>query len=388
MNDSLTTILTQMSSKEAAPPPMMHDFSLVSLLPAVFHLEKPAILNRLFDKIGQYDLPTQSIRFCLSESHDGKSVRGSMDLLRFEERQILFEAAQAGGGFVKYKSIPPRRCPPGELRRFCGELGLPLEDVGEKLLEGNEDGAFKDSIQRVEDVFAAVPPLGREEWRTTADFFFSRFLEGRDPYELCISTRDFLSPLDDPRQEADRYLAFHTLAFALMGRNVKTIYFNDILGLPNDFRRVEDSGELRDIKRTKSDYDELLPLLEDGGSFTASAARGINNLIALTDSDPALFCRGQEAEMISPIGELPLAAVHNRWEDHHSLVIVNLSGRRMEAPIPLGKAGFVGLERVYDNLGGTEWALNGGILPMKLGPFGRLWLSRGKIDIPSGRLRD
>ena len=57
--------------------------------------------------------------------------------------------------------------------------------------------------------------------------------------------------------EAKRYLAFYTLAFALMGRNVKSIYFNDLLGLPNDYDRFNESGELRDLKRTKSDVQQL-----------------------------------------------------------------------------------------------------------------------------------
>ncbi|HAK45193.1 MAG TPA: hypothetical protein DCO79_04645, partial [Spirochaeta sp.] len=84
VNDSLTTVLEQMTSGESAPP-MMHDFFLASLLPAVFHSQNPEIIGRIFSKIDEYDIPHDSIRFSLSESHDGKSVRGSLDLLTFEE---------------------------------------------------------------------------------------------------------------------------------------------------------------------------------------------------------------------------------------------------------------------------------------------------------------
>ncbi len=77
VNDSLTTILNTMSSGDAAPP-MMHDFFLASLLPAVFHSGKAEIIGRIFSKISEYDIPHNSIRFSLSESHDGKSVRGAL----------------------------------------------------------------------------------------------------------------------------------------------------------------------------------------------------------------------------------------------------------------------------------------------------------------------
>ena len=46
VNDSLTTVLQQMSDKTSSPP-MMHDFHLVSMVPAVFLLERPSILRRI-----------------------------------------------------------------------------------------------------------------------------------------------------------------------------------------------------------------------------------------------------------------------------------------------------------------------------------------------------
>ena len=51
--------------------------------------------------------------------------------------------------------------------------------------------------------------------------------------------------IENDELEAERYLAFYTLAFALMGRNVKSIYFNDLMGLPNDYEKFNESGELR-----------------------------------------------------------------------------------------------------------------------------------------------
>lgn len=391
VNDSLTTILKQMSAETAAPP-MMHDFHLASLLPAVFHLQKPAVLNRIFAKIAEYRVPRESIRFSLSESHDGKSVRGSMDLLEFGERRTLTEAVLANGGHVKYKSIPVRRCADADLERFCGELSLSAGEVTQKLfLRDPEDPSllvFRESIGTMEDILGAVPSLEGEERRASAEFFFTRLLEGRDPYELCISTRDSLPRLEDPPLEGQRYLAFHTLAFAVMGRNVKTIYFNDLLALPNDYARVEHSGELRDIKRTKTDYEELLPRLGEAGGFTASVARGINNLIALTDADPAQFYRGEEAEMFSPLDDVPVAVVHNRCGEEHTVIAVNLSPEKVRVKIPLAGAGLGGVAWVFDNLAGEQIPVKESLLTAELPPFGRLWLSRDRIDVPPEKLRD
>ena len=85
-------------------------------------------------------------------------------------------------------------------------------------------------------------PMERLETVGALKYFYSKILEGREPYELCVATRDCLPLLEAPGLAARRYLCFYTLAFALMGRNVKSIYFNDLLGLPNDQARFPVAG--------------------------------------------------------------------------------------------------------------------------------------------------
>ena len=426
VNDSLTSILTQLSDKEA-PPPMMYDFHLASLLPAVFLRKDPEILQRIFTKIDEFDIPKTSIRFSLAESHDGKSVRGSMDLLTISERQALADLVEKNGGKIKYKSVPLRYYPAAELAAFCRETGIDEKKIRETLFEDvpvEEYWILEKDLLEEEDVLLAAPELTENPGNEKAvKFFLAKLFQGREPYELCVTTRDSLERLSGAAAkdaageaadlEAARYCAFHTLAFALMGRNVKSIYFNDLLGLPNDYERFKKSGELRDIKRTKSEYDETVRRLEEPGGFEGKAAKELNNLIAVVDSDPALHYRGNEAEVLQPAGSgsravgaagsvelpegaegaaaVPAALVHNRCGSNHSLAVVNLTPRRIEVAVPLGQTG---IEEPYDNISKRKLPAvtagkhdaklpeqAGGTLTLGLKPFERLWITNGPIEI-------
>jgi hypothetical protein len=328
VNDRLGAVLKQMADPEA-PPPMMYDFHLASILPQVFNSGRTGALPRIFEMIDRYEIPETSIRFSLAESHDGKSVRGSMDLLTAEERQALAEAVEANGGRIKYKATP----------------------------------------------------------------------EGREPYELCCSTRDSLLRLADEQMEIRRYLSFYTLAFALMGRNVKSIYFNDLLALPNDHQRLERTGELRDLKRTRSDFDTLAALIENPDGFEHRIARGMNDLIALVDSDPALHFRGREAEILKPLEQSTpeaVAVVHCSCADDHTLVVVNVRAEKQSVVIDPGAAGLTADRQpggsppddpLYDNIaGGMIRRAADGSLALTLEPFQTMWLSAAEIRVNERRL--
>jgi hypothetical protein len=401
VNDSLTSVLTQMADKES-PPPMMYDFHLASLLPAVFLRKDPEILGRIFKKIDEFDVPETSIRFSLAESHDGKSVRGSMDLLTITERQALADTVEQNGGKIKYKSVPLRQYPVNELTAFCRETGIDEKKLRQTLFEDDPVEGYwilEKQLLEEENVLTVMPELGADpENEKAVKFFLAKMFKGREPYELCVSTRDSLERISGSQTgtvgaadlEARRYLAFHTLAFALMGRNVKSIYFNDLLALPNDDERYKQSGELRDIKRTKSDYDKIERILKDPASFESEVARGINNLIALVDSDPALHFRGSEAEVLMPsvpseaaVQEKPVALVHNRCGEAHSLAVINLSPMQIDVSVPLRRAG---MEEGYDNISKTKLPLpSGGELHTVLGPFERLWITAAAIEINKPR---
>ena len=123
VNDKLGAVLEQLTDKKA-PPPMMYDFHLPCVVPLVFNTGSTTVLPRIFALIDSYDIPRTSIRFSLAESHDGKSVRGSMDLLSLGERQSLADVVEANGGRIKYKSAPSGQCDRGEFEEVCRDAGI------------------------------------------------------------------------------------------------------------------------------------------------------------------------------------------------------------------------------------------------------------------------
>ncbi|MBL0700158.1 MAG: hypothetical protein JJV92_04690 [Desulfosarcina sp.] len=387
VNDQLGNILNQMADNDA-PPPMMYDFHLASMLPVVFNTGNSEILSRIFKLIAKYDIPKTSIRFSLAESHDGKSVRGSLDLLLLAERQNLADTVEINGGKIKYKAVPRRQYAGMEFQELCRETGIDCNSAKTALFKDDNPSDtilyLRKSIHDESDIARALG-IGADQLakNDSLKYFVNKVINGREPYELCISTIDSMIKLDDKDLEAKRYLAFYTLAFALMGRNVKSIYFNDLLGLPNDYKRLKENGELRDIKRTKSDFKELEKRLSDPVSLQHKIAKGINNIIALADMDPALHFRGNEAEAgISPAKSVAL--IHNSCSEHHTLVIVNVKQNRETITIDLGAYGLNKSRSLFDNIEGkiVQIAPDGKLyLPVQ--PYQGMWLTRKKVEIPS-----
>ncbi len=376
VNDTLDTVLSQMADK-SAPPPMMYDFHLASILPAVFNTGNTKILDRIFERIAAYDLPKRSIRFSVAESHDGKSVRGSVGILTISERQELADIVSKNGGKIKYKAVPAGRITEGEFKSICLEAGLDRITAAERLFGPRQTNGdilhLKDEFRSIDEILAA---LGKRDAASPAlTFFAEKVINGREPYELCVSTRDSLTRIGDPQLEAARYLSFYTLAFALMGRNVKSIYFNELVGLGNDYDRMRQSGELRDIKRTRSEYRALSEKISNNETIHLYIARGIDQLIATVDSDPALAPYGNEAETL-PSGNPAVALIHNRCGRYHSVVAVNLSAKPETAVINFHRSGFEGSDPIVNRLNGAPCPGNpDGRLEIELEPFGRLYLA-------------
>lgn len=390
VNDQLSSVLAQMADKKA-PPPMMYDFHLASMLPIVFNTCNGEILSRIFEMIQQYDIPRQSIRFSLAESHDGKSVRGSLDLLTLAERQGLADTVESNGGKVKYKGVLSRQYAVTEFREVCIQAGIDYKGAIAALFDDVNDSDevlyLKQDILDKADMAKSLG-MSMEDFKKndTLKFFTNKVLFGKEPYELCTSTIDAMIKLENPDQAAARYLAFYTLAFALMGRNVKSVYFNDLLGLPNDYARYKETGELRDIKRTKSAVDQLETCMIDPANLMHKIAPGMNNLIALVDADPALGVRGNEAKAALSSDEPPVksvAIVHNFCDRHHTITVVNLGADDEKITIDLNHFGLNSDSTLFENISGRDIPVNdNGALILAVGPFGRIWMSTEAIKIP------
>lgn len=393
VNAPLGSILKQMSDKQT-PPPMMYDFHLAGMLPVVFNMSDTRPLLEISKLIRQYDIAHENIRFSLDESHDGKSVSGSGGadpLLTYKQRSALIDIVKKNGGFVKYKSSPRRRYPPDEFKKVCLESGLDFESAAKVLFKKTsaepEPLRLKEEIQNQIDIAHALNiETSRLESDPALNFFTGKILSGKEPYELCIATRDALKKLADPFLEVKRYMAFKTLALALMGRNVKAMFFNDLMGLLNNPELVEKTGELRNIKRTKSDRKTLEKLISDPARVEYWIAKQMNNLIALVDSDPSFHPRGNEARPMIDAKMPAVAFVHNFYEDHHTLIIVNTSEKTAKVQIHLPDYGLGQSEILMDNITAAPVPGNSANkeITLEIEPFDRYWIKNKIVAMDQG----
>jgi len=393
VNAPLSSILKQMADKQA-PPPMMYDFHLASMLPAVFNMEDCRPLLEIFNLIRRYDIPHESIRFSLDESHDGKSVNGSGGadpLLPYEQRRALVDLVKRNDGHVKYKSSPKGRYPADEFRKVCVESGVDHDSATRALFRTTIDDTgilrLKEEIEGRTDIANVlnIDPV-RIDNDAALNFFADKILNGREPYELCITTRDVLPKLDNPYLEAKRYVAFKTLAFALMGRHVKAVFFNDLMGLQNDYELVDKTGELRNIKRTKPDRSFIEALIRAPSHVEYWIAKQMNNTIALVDSDPSFHPRGNEARIKECSGMPSVALIHNSFQHQNTLIIVNTSGEDKPVQIRLSDFGLDSKTDLFDNitLNTIPNSQENETITLEIKPYDRFWIKNERVEIVPG----
>jgi len=200
VNDKLSAVLSQMADIDA-PPPMMYDFHLPSLVPSVFNTRNADIATRIFDMIRQYDIPEQSIRFSVAETHDGKSVRGSLDLLSPSERQNLARIVEKNGGKIKSKGVPPRQYLKTEFQQVCFYASLDQDDALSRLAKQTPSPSptlhLKDHIVDESDIAQALSMSRTElEANDALTFFCNKVIHGHEPYELCLLKTNALIRFD------------------------------------------------------------------------------------------------------------------------------------------------------------------------------------------------
>jgi hypothetical protein len=177
--------------------------------------------------------------------------------------------------------------------------------------------------------------------------------------------------------EAQRYLAFYVLAFALMGRNVKAIYFNDLLGLPNDYKRARATGELRDIKRTKVNIMDLKRVLSSKSSFEYKIVSEMNKLIYLFDRAPSFHFRGSESRVV--LISKNIVCICNSYKDNFSFVVINVSSRKQKVKINFDDFEVDISKVLYENIGNKKVSIKNKEINLIFKPFQYYWFTNSKI---------
>jgi len=126
--------------------------------------------------------------------------------------------------------------------------------------------------------------------------------------------------------------------------------------------------------------------LADPDSLQHRIAGGINNIIALVDSDPAFHFRGNEAGLV-PYADTDttrsVAAVHSFYKNQHTIVLVNVGQKAKSITANLSKYDLDSVAALFDNISGEPVPMGaGGKLSLTVQPYQSMWLTTNRIEIP------
>ena len=119
-----------------------------------------------------------------------------------------------------------------------------------------------------------------------------RNADGSDsPYELNIAYFSALGPpnndLDSvpPELHVRRFVSSQAVMLALRG--IPGVYFHSLVGTPNDYAGVQDTGRARSINRRKFRRDELNDRLSDSAAIEKQVFDGYRRLLTMRIEQPA-----------------------------------------------------------------------------------------------------
>jgi hypothetical protein len=306
----------------------------------------------------------------------------------------LMQVVEIRGGQPKFRSVPVGEVPADTLQKVCSEADFKLESV-KTLFEPVEDSegkllALKSSdISRDQLLEQLAELCGREGQELASipavDFLLEWLSEGRTPYELCCTSRcAFTQRTSDggqvmPEHEAER-LALAQLYVLTLGQVVPAVYFNDLLGLENDFESYRISGKPRDLGRHKSYFPES-GLDRPKDPFLKVYLSRMGRILEARSNDGAFYPGSRDFEFLALSSTVFLN--HPYARGLHSFIVGNISSKSQSITLELGKLAGVGNEALarFQNEG-LEDALTGEIyrpnedggLKLTLPAYGALWL--------------
>lgn len=153
------------------------------------------------------------------------------------------------------------------------------------------------------------------------------------PYELNCTWFDLLAAGLDERGAVARHLASHAVMLALRG--VPALYVHSLFGSSNDRQGYAATGRPRSLNRRRfTDPAALEADLADPQHRAHAVLTGMRRLAELRISHPAFHPDAPQAFLEAP--REVLVVERTSPEGSRARVLVNVSGRTMEAPGPAG----------------------------------------------------
>ena len=105
------------------------------------------------------------------------------------------------------------------------------------------------------------------------------------PYELNITYLDALRKSEKDKDVVDRFMCSQAVAMSLQG--IPAVYFNNLVGSPNNVEGFKETGRARTLNRKKWDHDELMEKLEDEDSEQGIIFKRYKHLLDIRSSQIA-----------------------------------------------------------------------------------------------------
>ncbi len=342
--------------------------------------------------------PRNFVPFIMLSTHDGRSVQGlgvqrTDGHVSIEQFYRLKEVIEDQGGKAKYRSVPRGQVAMDTFEKVITEAGLNAfkekfltlftsqsVSEGDVLILTDPDTERQELLEKM----AAFSGMSIQDLSRipALDYFLDWIIDGKTIYELCATSRSSFRKhvrngapsrgMLTPEMEARRFA--QAQAFVLtFGQAVPAIYFNDLLGLENDYEGYDISGKPRDLNRHKSNLYSF-DFENNQDPFIREYIPLINKILLIRGKDPSFYPGSDDFEFEALNESIFLN--HPFHGGKHSFILGNIS--RMEQEIRINPAALAGaprISRLRDLLSGAiVTPESDGTFILHFGPFGMLYL--------------
>lgn len=371
-------------------------FGQVNAVPAAFNSGSLEPIVR-FRNTMEKKCPDGLVLFTMLSTHDGRSVQGlgvdrgdgHVSISQFYD---LVTVVEERGGKAKYRTVAVGEIPADTFSKICNEAELPYDVLTALFHREGETLKLKAPAQTRRQLLGSVSTLAGRTSEDLGlipamDFFLQWIVDGQTPYELCCTSRSSFSR-EKPdglalssREEAHR-LALAQIYVLTLGQTVPAVYFNDLLGLENDFEGLRRSGKPRDLNRHKNRLEEVAHNMRED-EFSVEYVPLINAAIKARVEDRS-FYPGSDRYEFQPLNDTVFLN-HPHARGRHSFILGNILP--VEQLVTLDLSSLAGISHHLISAlrrNGLQNALadgerlypdKNGLLSITLKPYGAAWLS-------------